>query len=229
MILTVEDLNHSSFSEFGFVIENPETSWRPARSNEPTAPLEANQGSALKYPDISPVTNLYGLAPHQKIAKPILTLFVCFPRHLRYAENESAALLRNKNLAVEGLFDLTILERHPYTTQTFIPLGLARESETAYLVVVAPQCSREGKDNTLPDLDNIRAFIARGSQAVTYGAGVWHAPMIAIGKGHVDFAVLQHSNGVPDDDCQEIEVKPSDGTVIRIAVPRLRQDVRAKL
>ena len=43
-------------------------------------------------------------------------------------------------------------------------------------------------------------------QAVTYGAGTWHAPMVALGeKGTaVDFVVVQFANGVAVEDCQEV-------------------------
>lgn len=49
--------------------------------------------------------------------------------------------------------------------------------------------------------------MAHGRQAVTYGAGTWHAPMVVLGAKRVDFVVVQHVNGVSGDDCQEVEVK----------------------
>ena len=55
-------------------------------------------------------------------------------------------------------------------------------------------------------MENIKAFVANGRQAVTYGAGTWHAPMIVVGKKRVDFVVVQHINGVSEDDCQEVEI-----------------------
>ncbi|KAK1910057.1 hypothetical protein P3342_008231 [Pyrenophora teres f. teres] len=37
------------------------------------------------------------------------------------------------------LLDVSILERHPFTTQTFIPMGLSQQDKhTQYLVIVAP-------------------------------------------------------------------------------------------
>ncbi|KAI5297650.1 hypothetical protein KEM55_004432, partial [Ascosphaera atra] len=71
----------------------------------------------------------------------------------------------------------------------FIPMGLSKASdaETYYLVIVAPtlhgrtaSAVLEGRDVSVrnpPDLSKLRAFIARGNQGVTYGAGTWHAPI----------------------------------------------------
>lgn len=66
----------------------------------------------------------------------------------------------------------------------------------------------------LPDLDTVRAFVAQGNQAVTYGAGTWHAPMVAL-HSTLDFAVLINENGVPEEDCQEVYMDP--GIRIRYA------------
>jgi ureidoglycolate lyase len=112
-------------------------------------------------------------------------------------------------------FKVEILERHPFTTQTFAPLGLSKDDVgTVFLVVVAPSLpgsitahSPDGKSITVrhpPDLSQIKAFVARGNQAVTYDAGTWHAPMVVLGENRVDFLVTQFVNGVPDDDCQEV-------------------------
>ena len=57
-----------------------------------------------------------------------------------------------------------------------------------------------------PDLANLKAFVARGDQAVTYGVGTWHAPMIVLGKRRVDFVVTQFINGT-EDDCEEVVVE----------------------
>ena len=108
------------------------------------------------------------------------------------------------------------MERHPYTTQTFTPLGLSPDdTETSYLVVVAPT----DPATDLPDVAHIKAFMARGSQAVTYGVGTWHAPMIVVGKDDVSFVVTQFVNGVAEDDCQEIEFEADEAGGITVVVP----------
>lgn len=119
-----------------------------------------------------------------------------------------------------------MLERHSYTTQTFIPIGLSADSPTRYLVVVAPTIPSPNTESTNdddddddrdqdrgpPDLDNLRAFWAHGGQAVTYAAGTWHSPMAVIGDKSVDFVVLQFSNGLREEDCEEIKI--GDGIVV---------------
>lgn len=56
----------------------------------------------------------------------------------------------------------------------------------------------------LPDLQNARAFLAHASQAVVYGPGVWHAPVIVVGTKPVEFVLVRHVNGVPQEDRQEV-------------------------
>jgi len=63
----------------------------------------------------------------------------------------------------------------------------------------------------MPDLDRIQAFIARGDQAVTYGPGTWHAPMVVLGEKAIDFVVVQYANGVGEEDCQEVEIQGVGG------------------
>ena len=105
------------------------------------------------------------------------------------------------------------MERHPFTTQTFIPIGLCpADPDTAYLVIVAPPLL-DVSGNDIPDIDKIKVFLATGSQAVTYGMGIWHAPMIVIGAKPVSFVVTQFVNGVPSDDCQEVELSTENEVV----------------
>lgn len=164
-------------------------------------------------------------------------MFSCFPRRLRQKGSEEGGSGDGRD-GREHLFDVSILERHPYTTQTFIPLDLSskrsihpyrdtEQLEPVYLVIVAPSLagktaaakSADG-DSVLitdpPDLSNLKAFVARGGQAVTYGAGTWHAPMVVLGRRKVDFVVVQFANGVEAEDCQEVTI--GDGLVVDVDV-----------
>ena len=64
---------------------------------------------------------------------------------------------------------ICMLERHPHSSQLFMPL-----SGEPFLVVVAPA----GAD---PDVPSVRAFVTDGRQGVNYRRGTWHHPMIALG------------------------------------------------
>lgn len=196
-----------------------------------------------------------------------MNMFVCRPRGLKHGR----------------FFKVGMLERHPWTPQTFVPMGLAKEDrETAYLVVVAPTLPTGAKESRArrrqvlgtqddygkdarqseqrhkrefqraqeerqkivptdeeqqqqprgqgdPDLSNIKAFIARGDQAVTYGAGTWHAPMVVLGEREIEFLVVQYANGVPDEDCQETDMidRGQGGETIEVDVGSGIEDTAA--
>ncbi|MBA1272330.1 ureidoglycolate lyase [Stutzerimonas azotifigens] len=73
-----------------------------------------------------------------------------------------------------------MLERHPLGSQAFVPLH-----GKSFLVVVAPA-------SDLPDADQVRAFLADGSQGVNYHRGVWHHPILALAPED-DFLVVDRS------------------------------------
>ena len=130
-----------------------------------------------------------------------------------------------------------ILERHPFTTQTFCPLGLASGGkETYFLVIVAPSLEVSVKGGGVgsavvverpPDLKNLRAFVAHGGQAITYAPGTWHAPMVVLGERRVDFVVTQFVNGVPQDDCQEVGI--GGGVSVLVSERKNNGEDKAKL
>jgi ureidoglycolate lyase len=231
-ILEAEDLSQKTFLEFGTVIENPAPSLIPSLeiSSLPPNAVQANQGSALKYLDVTHMVDLYGSAPSHEPAKAVMNMFVCAPR----------PLLSSQQVGIAGNFPVKILERHPFTTQTFIPLGLSPSEayKARYLVIVAPSLppsSSSGlpdpahtdtsdrlRGNGLPDLENIRAFVANGAQAVTYGVGTWHAPMVVIGQNPIDFVVVQFANGVATEDCQERELGEEREILVAVTKPHRR-------
>jgi ureidoglycolate lyase len=180
-------LTPAAFAPFGTAIQNPGGS-----SNSSNAST-ANQGTARKHSQISPIISSYPAT--SPVASTNLNLFVCAPRKLSPA----------------GVFACKVLERHPFTTQTFIPLALASEDpSTFYIVIVAPT----GSDG-MPVLEELRAFRARGDQAVTYAAGTWHAPMVVVGERAVDFCVLVAENGT-EEDCEEVLVGGEGGVAVKV-------------
>ncbi|KAF4584083.1 ureidoglycolate hydrolase [Ophiocordyceps camponoti-floridani] len=195
--ITAEALRPSTFAPFGSVIENPCPSIHPsstAAASLPSNASPANDGTAIQYRNVSPMTNL-----HQgSAAKPRMSIFAC-------ATHDADA----------GPLAIPALERHPFTTQTFIPIS---SPASAYLVVVCPCRAPEDDDVRLPrwrgmpDLRGLRAFVASASQAVTYEAGTWHAPMMALGSEgqRLDFVVVQFASGVADEDCQLVRLVPCE-------------------
>lgn len=251
--IPISDLTPAAFEGFGEVIQNPAThDAKPGLQR-----VEANQGSATKWLDVTRLNSWYERGQSGKPARVAMNMFVCKPRQLERRNGKE-------------VFPVKILERHPFTPQTFVPLGLGKEeTSTCYLVLVAPtlplQSRKESSDEDLqppypvppprrkrslkerllgtrpnpftndfaptttppvhspadpkpkgpglPDLDNIKAFIARGDQAVTYAPGNWHAPMVVLGEKPIDFVVVQYMNGVAVEDCQEVELESLAGEV----------------
>jgi len=225
--------------------------------------VSANQGSATKYQHVAGPRNLYSQAPSRVPAQQIVSLFVCSARRLEGypAAGTARSEGRRKSEGPAGLvlagdapesgggdaattrdcFVVEILERHPFTTQMFVPLGTTPGGR--YLVIVAPSLPPSPVDEALPvpnaadggelpgrglpDLRGLSAFVATADQAVSYGAGTWHAPMVALGPEGttVDFVVVQAANGVGIEDCQEV-VFASEGrtrpeVVVRVPLPRV--------
>ncbi|KAG5941923.1 hypothetical protein E4U59_001467 [Claviceps monticola] len=224
--VTAEPLTQDAFCPFGSVISNPHPDVHPSSawscsdntssttttttntSSLPANAVSANQGFAIQYRHVAPIRNLYDQAPSGVEATPIMSMFVCSARQLLHTDDDPA----------HDIFPVRILERHPFTTQTFSPLA---STACAYLVIVAPSLPpREEKvrlpvpvgqglpGRGLPDLRGLRAFMASGAQAVVYGAGTWHAPMVVLGRAGttLDFVVSQFASGVPIEDCQIVEL-----------------------
>ena len=180
--LIAEPLTIDSFKEYGSII-SPEEEVSRLGSLEKSA----NQGTAIKLLQVSRVEN----GSSSKV--PNWNLFRCFPQpHLNRAFTPGS---------IQGvLHKIRVLEKHPCSSQTFVPMGRS-SAEVAYLVVVAKELANK------PDLSTLRAFTCLGGQAVTYGLGVWHAPMIVLGEQeHLDFAVLIYESLNPEEperDCVE--------------------------
>ena len=141
----------------------------------------ANQGTAARQDFLTPIEDLRPGRARLNVAA-----FRCAPR---------------------GPFPLrlALLEKHPMSTQVFIPMNAAR-----YIVVVAPGGEK-------PDLSAARAFVAGATQGVSYGPGVWHHPMIALDHP-TDFTCLVWEDGSPDD-VVEHPFEGDDGLIIELPSP----------
>lgn len=232
--VTAEPLTQEAFAPFGDVVTNPRpdvlpTSYEHHAASLPSNAFTANQGYAIQYRNVSRVANLYHDAPSAKPsasstsppAQPIMSMFVCSSRPLNTTSSRRHAE-----------FVVRHLERHPFTTQTFTPVS---SSAALYLVIVAPSLPASDADadmpvaaegtpgRGLPNLKELRAFVATRAQAVTYGAGTWHAPMVVLGAPGttLDFVVTQFASGVAVEDCQllEFEAQGRSEPQLRVQIP----------
>lgn len=156
----------------------------------------ANYGTAVKIHKVAPIVNGFAKCPSQQPATARWNIFRCSaPKHLI------------KSAGLKHTYTAKVLERHPYSTQTFVPMGQSREKDS-FLVIVAK--SDPSQPQSLPDPSSVKAFVCKGNQSVTYGQGIWHAPMVVIDEAtpHIDFAVFIHENDVPEEDCQECYFDP---------------------
>ena len=78
---------------------------------------------------------------------------------------------------------VTLMERHAYSTQAFMPLGGVRA-----LLFVAP-----GGDAG-PDLTQARAFAVPGDIGISYHVGTWHMGMALLDQPG-SMAMLVHEDG----------------------------------
>ncbi len=138
----------------------------------------ANQGTAVRFDHCAQLVN------SRPGAAPNLAVFRSAPQALP--------------------FTVRLLERHPHSSQAFLPMRCAR-----FLIVVAP-------GDELPDVEGLRAFVCGAGQGINYHAGVWHHPIVAL-DAPAEFAMLAWEDGTAEDcDEQELaEVVLVDGCGVR--------------
>lgn len=122
------------------------------------AGISANQGTAVRFDWAAALEN--GRAE----ARPNLSVFRSLPQKLP--------------------LKLQLLERHPHSTQAFLPMKVSR-----FLVCVAPTAMDGG-----PDVAGLRAFVCGPGQGINYARGVWHHPIVALDEV-AEFAMLAFETG----------------------------------
>ncbi|KAI9505206.1 Allantoicase [Coemansia spiralis] len=179
--IAVEPLTIDSFKPYGDVVQ--------LEGNKNV--VIANQGTAKRVNYVAKLENLRECSgPALQSARPNMCIFSSAPRP-----------------TVSGRFQVKLLERHPYSSQVFMPIyqhGVQNTDPNApcYLVIVA----ENGADDK-PNLSTIRAFAANSTQGINYKANSWHSPMVTIGQ-RVNFLVLVWENRVALQDCEEAPIDP---------------------
>ncbi|GAA5992512.1 hypothetical protein JCM5350_003502 [Sporobolomyces pararoseus] len=174
-------LTPSAFAPYGSVLQ----SYPDARCAPKSIPIkQVNFGTAQKYNFLSPNASPAPL-PVQWTAQGVeqklnMCVFRCEPQNSIGSE--------------QGKWEVRVLERHEFSSQSFMPMGTENGS---YLVLVA----LPGSDG-LPDLSTLRAFLATSSQGITYHHNIWHHPLIALGSKAMEFSCVVWETGVGEIDCE---------------------------
>ncbi|CCH40620.1 hypothetical protein BN7_154 [Wickerhamomyces ciferrii] len=96
----------------------------------------ANYGTAIKVHKVSKIENNSNLAPSKNIARANWNIFRCSPPTHLFSKNEDQDIVYRSK----------VLERHPFSTQTFLPMGASKDLN-AYIVICAK--SKPGMCNGL--------------------------------------------------------------------------------
>ncbi|MBX3262828.1 MAG: ureidoglycolate lyase [Labilithrix sp.] len=139
----------------------------------------ANLGTALRFDDVCDVENTRAGTASLKVkvfrSRPV-------PRERR---------------------PLALLEKHPCSTQLFVPMNASR-----YIALVALGGDR-------PDLTTLAAFVVEGPRGISYAPGVWHHPMLTLDV-ETDFVVFVHEDGTPED-CVVVDRQGADWPELDLA------------
>jgi len=129
---------------------------------------------------LAPLATLLVVDPERRLAFPAVT----------EAADCAASLVLSTNRTKPASLphEVTRVERHPHTTQTFLPLAASR-----WLVMVMPSLA-DGS----PDLSGARAFLAGPGDAVCFHRNVWHAPLTVFDEA-ADMAMLMWRAEAGDD------------------------------
>ncbi|KAF9283226.1 Allantoicase [Mortierella alpina] len=189
LTLDAQPITKEAFAPWGQVIEKP--------SYDPNS-IKVNQGSAEKFSQIGQFANWRSYAlndeaivengnksldktppgPDVKLATANIAIFSCYKP------------VETRDIGVR------LLERHPYSSQMFVPMG--GDGNGGFVVVVAKDRTSDG----MPDMSTLKAFTVKNSQGINYKPNVWHHPMIVTDRP-VTFLTITHESGVGKDDCEE--------------------------
>jgi ureidoglycolate lyase len=97
---------------------------------------------------------------------------------------------------------ITALERHPHSTQSFIPIRSGR-----WLIVLAPTLP-DGS----PDIANVRSFLAGPDDAICIHRDVWHAGLTVL-DGPAEFAMMMWRTDAGDDGIVHTLAEPLSFTI----------------
>ncbi|WVQ80557.1 allantoicase [Cryptococcus sp. DSM 104549] len=192
-----------NFKPFGHIITTS-----PSASHKDTE--RAPDGLTVKHNRLAPVVQSY---PEEAGAVTGIAVF---------RATKKVGLERGK------VFDVRYMERHPFTSQAFIPMGKGEwpgQGEEAlapggeFLVVVA----ENGPDDR-PDPKTLRTFLMPANNGLSYAPGVWHHPVLVL-DSTLDLACVetQIATGVHESDPRDCELLSWEGEEVfgRIAVPEL--------
>ncbi|KAK4688521.1 allantoicase, partial [Tremellales sp. Uapishka_1] len=170
----------------------------------------SKDGKTTKWSRLAPVTDLY---PEGSGAVAGIAVF---------RATKKVGLERGK------VFDVRLMERHPFTSQAFIPMGKAEwkgkgeevlERGGQFLVIVA-----KGGPDDKPDPSTLKTFIMHSNTGLNYAPGVWHHPVLILDTT-LDLACVesQISTNSQEPDARDCELLQWDGEEVfgRIAVPDL--------
>jgi ureidoglycolate lyase len=131
-----------------------------------------NEGTSQRFDDLAQLDLL------EAQGKPMISIFRASPQAIP--------------------FPVRSLERHPLSSQSFIPLD-----GRPFLVIVAEQ-------GDLPLAHRVRAFLSSGRQGVNYHRNIWHHSLIALEQTS-NFLVVDR--GGPQENCEEVQVS---GETVRV-------------
>ncbi|KAI8603222.1 Allantoicase [Dissophora ornata] len=188
LTLQAESITKEAFAPWGQVIEVP--------FYDPNA-IKINHGTAQKFSHIGQFANWRSYAVDDKaIARDgNKSQDRAHPVDIVPATSNIAILQCCKPIETREI-GVKLLERHPYSSQMFVPMG--GDGNGGFVVVVAKDRLSDG----MPDMTTLKAFMVKNSQGINYKPNVWHHPMVVTGRP-VTFLTITHESGVGKDDCEE--------------------------